>query len=391
MNAAVTARECEVAIVGSMLLSVRAVEEVRLSPDAFLYPDTRAAFEAVRKVYVKGGEPDLLSVALELGNTDAAQLFLIQAAESIVNASRVGWYVKRLTEERYAVRFQEWAAKAGSASTFEDAQAIVASMPRFEGAHETLRIEDVDLPAHQDGVLTGFDCLDRVTHGSGFVAGQTFIASGYQKSGKTTMMCQSALAIAKRGEDVIYGTFADLSPAALLQKMFQMETGHRQVQSDFDQAALDEIKALPIQFYDARRFGRNVEDFASKATALAYKYGRIVPFVDYVQKVRTAKDCQSQVERVERVSDALCDLADTLHVPVVVGSQVTIDKDGEATTKYARAVEEDAGTVLRIRRKESEVTWEVPFNRHGPSERKTSMRWDAHYLRFEEDSVNAMR
>ena len=380
-------RSYETAIVGAMLVSTRAVEEVRLRPEQFSYPDTRRAFEAVQKVYVTGGVPSVQTVWHELGGTDSAMDALIGYADSIASASQVGWYVKKLLEERFAGEYRGWSAEP--VQSFEDALAHSARMPVFSGASELEPISKVLLPTHLDGVTTGFSCLDRVTHGSGFVCGQSFVASGYQKSGKTSFKTQAAvhagkLFLADQSERcVVYGTFADLSPSALLQKMLQQESGSRYLGDGFSESAFSDLRSLPIVFYDARKHGRTVEDFTARVRSLAYKRPVGLVFADYAQKVGTMEKT-SMVQQMETVSARLCDLADDLHIPVVVGSQVTMNADGEATTKYARAFEEDAGTVMRIVRKEGEVTFEIPFNRHGPSEKRQPMTWNERRLTFEE-------
>lgn len=386
MNAQV--RSYELAVVGAMLLSVRAVEEVRLRPEQFFYADTRRAFEAVREVYVQGGTPDLVSVKSLLGGTDAAHEFLLAATESIASASQVGWYVSQMAKAAYVEQVRAWSELP--CDTFEDAQAKASAVPVYDSGCELSDIAEVGLPSHLDGVPTGFSCLDRVTHGSGYVCGQTSVASGYQKSGKTSMMTQSCLSVGKLflsdGSDrlAVYATFADLSPSALLQKMLQQECGSRFVDSGFAQEGLNTVRSLPVRFYDSRKHGRGVEDFCAKVRSLAYKRPVGIVFVDYAQKVGSQDTKLSMVGRMESVSSQLCDLADSLHVPVVLGSQVTISGDGEATTKYARAFEEDAGLVLRIVRKDGEVAFEVPFNRHGPSEKHQAMSWNPRHLTFEE-------
>lgn len=380
-------RAYELAIVGSMLVSERAVEEVRLRPEQMFYADTRKALEAIRKIYVKGGTPSLHSVAVELGGTDEAVLFLHSATDSIASASQVGWYVQRLLEESFGQRYREWLE--ADVKTFEQAQEHARTMPVFEGGTELTPISSVSLPSHLDGVSTGFSCLDRVTHGSGWVSGQMAVVSGYQKSGKTSFKTQSAVhaarLFAKDGSDrcVVYATFADLSREALLQKMLQQDCGCRYVSDSLTQAAFDELRALPIVFYDARRHGRNVEDFVSRVQGLAYKRPVGVFFADYAQKIGAKEP--NPVARMESVSSRLCDLADDLHVPGVVGSQVTFNQEGEATTKYARALEEDAGLVVRIvREKDGGVFIEVPFNRHGPGQKRQEVDWDERRLSFRE-------
>lgn len=383
-------REWELALVGAMLLSERAVEDVYLKPERFLYDDCRKAYEAIQSVYVTTGTVDVIAVKVALGNTDAAHLFLASAADHCTNASHAAMYARQIEGQSFAQEYAEWLAEGSSLTGLDEIQSHSERMPKFTGGEPLLDIAKVGLPGALDGVTTGFRCLDHLTHGAGWVAGQTSVVSAYTKGGKTAAMLQSLGAAARRfladGSDriAVYATFADLSPERLVQRMLTEECGSRYVDSTLAAEALRDLRSLPVKFYNARTHGRQVEALATKARTAHYKRPVGIVFCDYAQKMGTFDKCDSEVGRMTTVSSKLDELADRLYIPVVLGSQITVNADGSVTTKYARAIEEDAGFVLRIKRKEGECSFEVPLNRHGPGERKQEMAWNERTLTFDE-------
>lgn len=381
----------EMALLGAVLISPHVIERVNVQDSDFLYPNIAEVYAVVKRQYVRGKNPDLVTVKSELGGGDQTEDLLLRAMESCVHASNVEHYAEQVREFAYLRRFHEWRDTLAKAESVSDIESAMSKRPLMYSSSDLLSIGSVEMPTHSRGVPTGLSALDYLTHGAGWVCGQMGIVSAYHKTGKTAFLTQTTRAGAETGESV-YGTFADLDPRMLLQRMLIQDCGSRYAVTDMEQAALGNIRALPIAFYWSKKHGRFVEDFCAKMRSYAWKRPIVSIYVDYAQKLRTKGDWGSTEREQAAMAAQLVDLAEDLDVPVVVASQITKDKEGGVITKHGRVWEEEAGIVVRIERKidSTEAKIDVPFNRHGPA-RKIDCVWNERLLKFELHPMESQR
>lgn len=270
----------------------------------------------------------------------------------------------------------------------------------FDAGTEIPELATIELSeAGESGVSTGIKGLDELT-GVGLVSGQTAVVAAYRKGGKTAFLVQLALTAMKAGLNVVYATLADLDPAQLKRRMLKQLCGLSrfpanttfEAQRHYDEALgyLNDIfREGGCRIYDGAVHGKFVEDLSSKIVAHSMQNPPDLLCVDYVQKIhsrkRGARD--GKTSEMEYVSEALKELAEELRCPVAIGSQVTFaERGGEASTKYAKAIEEDAGILMQIERFDDSKNGEpvlmtVGANRFGPSG-KVDLFWDKNRVRF---------
>lgn len=383
----------EMALLGAALLDPRLVETLTVTDDDFLYPNLAEVYACVKRQFSQNGASDIVTVKAELGDSDGLVDTMVRAMESVTSVSLAPAYEKTVKDAAYVRRFHEWQSSLESAETPDEIESIVTKRPTYDSSRPLLGIRDVEMPTYDKGVKTGFAGLDYITHGAGFVSGQVTVASAYHKIGKTAALTQFCRAGAESVDNVVYGTFADLDPKRLLQRMLMQACGSRYVTDSMEAAELGTIKRLPISFYWSKLHGRAVEDFCAKMRNLAYKRPVGAVYLDYAQKLRARKECGSMEREQSYIVAELCDLAEDLDCPIVVGSQITRDKEtGSSITKHSRAWEEEAGMVVRIERNKEtdEARFDVPFNRHGP-ERNVPLTWNDRHVRFDEPVANMMK
>lgn len=252
------------------------------------------------------------------------------------------------------------------------------------------------------GVHTGYKSLDMTISTHGWPCGQYSIVSAGTKGGKSTFLLGSAVEVARRGVGVCYATFADLNKVQIRRRWMRQLCTYSRRPSDnrnggqeaYDKA--DELlKSLPITIYDASNDDRNfeVEVFAAWLKGCHVSKGIQVVFMDYAQEMTsivpgTASDRILQGE----VCSSVCRrLAAATGLPLVIGSQVTVNPVTGPMTKGNRCWEERASWVLRI--EDGELpglrTVKVQYSRFGDQGIELPFRFDRETLSLRECALNA--
>jgi len=397
--------EAERCVIGAMLLNGRVAGRIAatLPAEAFYIPAHRAIFSAACRLVSEGKEPDLLLLKNKLMEAEALEEsggveYLIQIAEGVPSASN-GEHYAAVVREHWALRQLQAAGEAIPAivadpdkSLGEKRDAAIAAVEAVQapqpGESAFRSVALVNLPGVVEGVTSGIPRIDKAT-GAGFPLGQLSIVSAYHKGGKTilgTQACRAAATVgANEGWGVVYATFADLNPEGLKARMFRQCSGRNWPQDTYDQEILTALEGLPIEFYDGRKSGRSIRDFARN---MAWRLESAKPWpikaviVDYAQKVWAPGNI---FERNQAVSEGLDNLAQDYGIAVVALSQISGQVKGDTTsdiaTKGGRSLEEDAGLVIRLLSTEEEGIDErgnpvtkisrsidIPYNRFGPAD-----------------------
>jgi hypothetical protein len=386
--------EVEGAVIGSALTFVDAAKAASalLVASDFTAEVHREAFTVIKDQVECGLEPSILSVSqeLELYEGEHDREYLAKLVGESFSAAQIEHHcqiLKEKTQQREIVAELKAIYKLNKlspAEALERVQALAAT-----GNTGILRPlipwNGIDIEGRESGVSTGFFNLDEYT-GVGWVDGQTSLVCAATKGGKSSLMVGSFVKAGKTGVPVIFATFGDLNPRHLKKRALKHECGMggRPTKTldrvpDFEDA-LARLSLPSVHVYYAAEHGRHVETLC----AYVRKERPRIVFADYAQKIgsRTVGPGE-KVRQMEFISGQLSDLADELQIPIVLGSQITGDGQGNFTAKYARALEEDAGLVLRIKREGESATIEIPYNRFGPSG-SIPMRWNEKHVRFEE-------
>jgi len=268
-------------------------------------------------------------------------------------------------------------------------------------ANETLTASQVALISRiglagggkaSQGVPTGFSVVDDSTASGGWPKNQTSLVVAYTGVGKSTLMIGAARHAAKTGRRVLYATFADLSASQIEDRIMRQETGFARLphephfQTDWEIIKARYAEDLHIDVYDAAGLtsGYDVETFC--AWLEGYDMYEVV-FVDYAQKLRSRdKRVMNEVSEATCISQLLARTARRLNLPIVIGSQITEGKDGgRDVTKGARAWEEDAGLVLKVKRDDEGPGASIKVDKNRFGMRGTyNVVWNKDHVRFEE-------
>lgn len=409
--------EAEMSALGACFYGSRPCDEVLAgsSEADYFRPAHRIIFSAIKGLRDRKSEIDFVTVKADLIKAQAlenigGEAYLIQVAEFVPSPSNASHYAK-IVKENAILRFlKDVAGKMGRLVYDDDLSTSekVAEFQRMGQSAEQCRVSEPAISIQamakellevesEEGVSTGFRFLDALTTCNGFPIGQTSLIEAYHKAGKTTFSMSSAKRNAETGRSVLFYTLADLSPRQLTRKLVTMTTGISRNPKDFHEEvvykdALEQIytSGWKFDFLESRTHGRTIDDVLIAIREKCWEQPRDVVYIDYIQKFRSKPGrIESKTQRLEDASEQLSDLASELKIPIVLGSQITEDRDGEVMSKYARGIEEDAGVVYRIHRKSEDeknsnrVEVEVAFNRFG-EERTIKLGWNKARVMFED-------
>jgi len=239
--------------------------------------------------------------------------------------------------------------------------------------------EDYRLGRSLAGHSWGLKPLDGYT--SGLEDELLYIVGARPSSGKTTLCCQTALALAKAGVGVMYVTM-EMPVRQILMRFAQQESGvslwkfrNQTVQEDEVAKVFHAIRAigkLPIEVVDYLSL---LSDLVREAREGVLKRGVRVVFVDYLGLIRLRDTFRgTRNDHITEVSNAMKRLAMDAHVPVVCASQLSraSDKEGRkpqlSDLRDSGAVEQDADVAMLLHAEEGkeEVQLRIAKNRSGP-------------------------
>lgn len=401
--------ECEMALLGSMLLSPKVAAPLCESMNIgdFWVPAHQCIFRAMKVLESQGSAIDFVTVRSELVSRGelkdiGGENYLLEVADYVPSPSNAQHYAAVVLECSTRRAYQREAAAFAKLTADPDlsidilrikAEAIVNARTRAKD----LSIHLGDVPedeAKAEGVSTGFAVLDVAISTRGYPKGQMTIIRADHKGGKTMFMLSSAVHAARNASRVLYATFADLNKAQLKSRIMRNLTGWSRRPmtepniSTYEESREEISREWEFRVYDAASMesGSDVETFCAWLRAEHDRKPIDYVFVDYAQELRSCdRRITNEVGEQNMIAHKMSRLAAQTGLPIIVGSQVTRGREGEKTkTKYSRAWEEKAGWVLTIDRDETVVGIEISYSRFGRQGVTVNLRFNESNLRFEE-------
>jgi replicative DNA helicase len=349
--------EAEMSVLGSMLLSERAAEEVvnLLSEEDFYRPAHREIFKAMRQLLNEAKPVDLLTLKEELISRERLQDaggvdYLIQIQEYVPSASNARHYAQ-IVLDKSTLRQLESAgreivgvvhdADAGDAEDKVDkAEQLVFEVGRKRLGKDFVPVRslakeffvDVDTIIETGqpilGTPSGFYDLDAMT--TGFYGGDFVIVAARPSMGKTSLVLNFALNVARKNVGSVAVFSLEMGGNQLVRRMVSMMSGvsmgalkKTNLGTDEYQKLADACEALysmPI-FIDDSSDTSSME-MRGKCRRLKQESGLALVVVDYLQLMRSSKRTENRVQEISEIARSLKALAKELQVPVIALSQL---------------------------------------------------------------------
>jgi replicative DNA helicase len=180
------------------------------------------------------------------------------------------------------------------------------------------------------GVPSGFYSLDEMT--TGFYPGDLVIVAARPSMGKTALVLNFALNVARKRRGPVAIFSLEMSGAQLVRRLVSMISGVQAEKlkgSDLSDAdynkivdACEELTGLPIFIDDSSEI--NGLEIKGKCRRLQQQHGALALIVvDYLQLMRATRRTENRVQEVGEIARSLKAVAKDLDVPVVALSQLS--------------------------------------------------------------------
>jgi len=356
--------EAEMAVLGCMLQSPKAVDEVLavLNEDDFYRPAHAIIFRAIRQLNSNHREIDHLTVRVELQERGLltevggqSYLFDIELqAPAISNAK----YYADIVIDMATLRRLDVAAKNIQGHVVNpdidtvDDKVERAEQEIFEVGRRRLGKQfahvsslakeffvDVDKIVESGkplfGLPTGFIDLDRIT--TGFYPGDFVIIGARPAMGKTSLVLDFALNVAqgvrregKKGTIAIFSL--EMSSIQLTRRMVSMVSGISMGVLKSDKGlsekqylgladACETLYSMPIYIDDASDI--TPMEMRGKCRRLKAEHGLDMVIIDYLQLMRGSKKTENRVQEISEIARACKSMAKELDIPVIALSQLS--------------------------------------------------------------------
>ncbi len=397
--------EAEMSALGSMMLSERGAEEVNalVTEDDFYRPAHREIFRAVRQLMLQAKAIDLVTLPNELtarGKLEevGGMSYLIQVMEAVPSAHNAAYYAQIVqdmaTMRRLADAGREIVSLVHDPDTEPDDKVDQAEDLVFQVGRKRLGkyfsqvrtlakdfFKDVDhlLETGEPilGTPSGFTDLDTLT--TGFYGGDFVIIAARPAMGKTSLVMNMAIHVARQGVGNVAVFNLEMSGAQLLRRMIStiarvpMGTLKKSNLSTQDYQKLtdacEELYELPIYIDDSSDI--SPMEMRGKCRRLKADGGLALVVVDYLQLMRGSKRTENRTQEISDIARALKGIAKDLDVPVVALSQLNRGVEGRndkrpmlSDIRESGSIEADADMVMFIyreeyyrRREAAEQTW----------------------------------
>lgn len=400
--------EAEMCALGTMLLSERAAEEVvsMLGPDDFYQPSHKTIFQAIRQLVSNAKPVDLVTLRDELtarnqlqqvGGTD----YLIQIMESVPSAANAASYAKIVLDKATLRRLEEAGRQIVSVvrdteivdadDKVDKAEQLVFEVGRRRLGKDFQHIQglakefflDVDHIIETGepmlGTATGFYDLDSLT--TGFYPGDFIIVAARPSMGKTALVLNFALNVAKRNVGNVAVFSLEMSGQQLVRRLVSMISGVSSSalkkstlsENEYQQLAdaCEMLYNLPIYIDDSSDV--SALEMRGKCRRLKQDGGLALVLVDYLQLMRSSKRTENRVQEISEIARSLKALAKELQVPVIALSQLNRSVEARenkrpmlSDIRESGSIEAEADLVMFIYRdqyyKEKEQVVEIDQN-----------------------------
>lgn len=415
--------EAERSVLGSILFASDAFDEVvqMIQADCFYADAHRRMFRTIHDMYEQGIRAiDVITLAHELskkGDLEAVggAVYLNEIMGSVPHAAHAEYYAK-IVRDRWLQRTLIDACTESLREAFHGTDEIAEILARAErrvfqiveeqtgidsfGINEILDVtferifERMEQEGTVSGLHTGFHGLDEMT--SGFHPTELIVLAARPSMGKTALVCNFAMAVAKASAGLPPGEQQGALLFSLEQSKYELAerllciqaklSGHKLRQGELDEfeqhtlmEASNVLRTFPIFVDDTP--GRTMSQISAIARRIKRRYGLGIIIIDYLQLIESEDRNISREQQISSITRRLKFTAKELNVPVIALAQLNRGVEQRedkrprlSDLRESGAIEQDADIVMFLHRPDAynpedrpgEADLIISKNRHGP-------------------------
>ena len=386
------AKDLEQAILGACLIEKLAFGRTYglIDPDTFYLDGNKQVYAAMLDMYNNSIPIDSFTVAEYLisrkGVTEIAgsnvPYFLSVLTNCVVSSSHVEYHcqlIKEMWRRRRIIELKYQALEENDSRTnIENINSELNKIIGTEIKRDWYDMEELmfNLILHQQEmasgkktfVTTGFNAIDNMN--GGFYNGQMIVIGARPSVGKSALMGQMAIKMAKAGKKVgiislemnnneIAARLAAIETDIDFSKVFRTILHDEELHKQFYNKIAKSTIKLPIFLSDKTQV--NVSEIKAKAIKLKASKGCDVIMVDYLQLIEssTSNKSYNREQEVAKMSRGLKLMAQELDIPVIVLCQLNRAVSARSykdrfpklsDLRESGAIEQDADVVMFVHR-----------------------------------------
>ena len=383
-------REAEESVIGAVLLSEDAVNEVmdRVHPEDFYVPAHQAIFEAMRELFDGNQAIDAVTVSEELRRRGELEKiggiqYLTRLVDIVPSTSNVAYYagiVEEHAKRRELIRAGALVTEVAfdideDISTVMDraeqevlgvaerrtSQTLLEVGPMFSDVLEHIELLE-ERGSEITGLETGFVDLDKKL--AGLQPANLVVIAARPAMGKSSLALGIGIHVAKKAEPVAFFSL-EMSKEELVQRILSHEgrVDSMKLRSGQLGPLWKRVVDAAGRMYKAPIFVDDspvvtVTDIRAKCRRLKRKKGLSLVVVDYLQLMQ-ASTRENRQQEISEITRNLKNLARELSVPVIAVSQLNRSLEARedkrprlSDLRESGAIEQDADVVMFIYRHE---------------------------------------
>jgi replicative DNA helicase len=348
--------DAEMSTLGSMILKEQAAEDVFgiITEDDFYMPSHREIFKAMRSLLNNNKPIDLVSLKVELVERGVlsqvgGEDYLIQLAEFVPSATN-GAYYASIVQEKAMLRRLDTAGheivrtvrdtEIGADDKLDKAEQLVFEVGNKRLGKDFTVLQslakefmlDMDTLVETGqpilGVPSGFYDLDAMT--TGFYGGDFVIVAARPSMGKTSLVLNIALEVARKAPGNVAVFSLEMSGKQLARRMASMLSEVNSGVLKRTELKLDVYRKLAdacetmyeLPLYIDESSDINGLEMRGKCRRLKREGGLSLVVVDYLQLMRGNRKTENRVQEISDIARSLKGMAKELDVPVIALSQL---------------------------------------------------------------------
>ncbi|WP_342578398.1 DnaB-like helicase C-terminal domain-containing protein [Psychrobacillus sp. FSL K6-2843] len=367
--------ETEKSVLGAIFLEPDSIDSISfLESRDFLSARHQQIYRVMKWLDERNKPLDLTTVAelyMQHNKMDEVSLsYLTELAVSVPSAASIVYYAEMVRSRALRRRGAEVGQKIADLlhedfesdeEYFSEIERLVAEVrPQDDGKMQNLSDSRQGYFEHllkrAEFVPTGFNQYDKWAHG--LWRGWLFVSAGRPSVGKTAMLLQRVMGVAKSGPVLVWSQ--EMDKYQLFDRMISSKTGiayGRIKNKDLKveelgmiEHAYKELEKLPIFVQDSS--GVTIEEVRATARRFKRRYGQIAMIaVDYLQimKIQQRKN-ETRAQAIGNVTTTAKQIARDMNCCFMMLSQMTRDSDNFkkpqlSHLKESSSIEQDADVV----------------------------------------------
>ena len=396
-------KNAEEAVLGSILLNFKVLEEITLAPEDFYEPKYEKIFKVIRRKFANGEaiDPITLGADLEYQKIGAGHILLHELTAMVPTAASARFYADIIYEAAIRRRLHLAAQQIAQECSQVDFSLLTESArSKVDSAlgikQGSVNFVEDEIGETMDAMMlpskafqTPWAMLTKAI--GGFRAGSLYTIGARPAKGKTSIGLQIAMVLSREGA-VAYNSL-EMRRQELHKRIISIGASipmDSTMNNRITEEEWTRISRLRAEIRPNIAIDDRAEITVHDIRAFARSVNRVMPLsgivVDYLQ-LMSSKDNRPRHEIVAEMSRQLKILARDLDVPVIALSQLNRNAEQRndkrpslSDLRESGAIEQDSDFVILLHQEDDVMLLDVAKNRQGPPS-LVRLKWQGEFAR----------